>query len=302
MKKVFLFILIIASSLSTIACDICGCGLGNYYVGLLPQFSRSFIGLRYQFSKFHTRIKNNNAEYSNDLFETAEVWGGFNVGKKWQILAMVPFNIVNQNSDEGFSKNNGVGDVTVMANYKLFDHTFGTLNKKLINQQLWIGGGLKLATGKFSADKNDPAFIALANTQVGTGSTDFIFNVLYNININRLGFSNSVRYKINTANTDAYFFGNKFTSSSIAYYRVTKNKTTITPNAGLLYEQTAVNKLNSKIIDETGGYLLSTAAGMEINFGKITVGGNLQLPLQQNFANRQTVNQIKGMVHLTFAF
>ena len=302
MKKIIFFILITLFSLPTIACDICGCGVGNYYVGLLPQFSRSFIGVRYQFSKFHTSIKNSNTEYSNDLFETAEVWGGINLGKKWQLLGILPFNIINQKNDDGASETHGLGDVAVMVNYKLFDHISSTKNKKLITQQFWLGGGIKLATGKFSADKYDPAFIALANTQAGSGSTDFILNATYNISINKLGFSNSVRYKINTANKDVYFFGNKFTAGSIAYYRIAKNKTTITPNAGLLYEHTEANKLANKIVDETGGYLLSSSAGVEINVGKITVGGNFQLPLQQNFANAQTNTQIKGMLHVTFAF
>ena len=302
MKKVFLFIFIIVSSLSTIACDICGYGVGNYYVGLLPQFSRSFIGVRYQFSKFHTSIKNSNTEYSNDLFETAEVWGGINLGKKWQLLGIIPFNIINQKNDDGTYETHGLGDVAVMANYKLFDHISSTKNKKLITQQFWLGGGIKLATGKFSADKYDPAFIALANTQAGSGSTDFILNATYNININKLGFSNSIRYKINTANKDAYFFGNKFTAGSIAYYQFTKNNSTITPNAGLLYEHTEANKLANKIVDETGGYLLSCSADVEINFGKTTVGVNIQLPLQQNFANAQTNNRLKGMLHVTFSF
>lgn len=302
MKKIIFFILIILSFLPTIACDICGCGVGNYYVGLLPQFSRSFIGVRYQFSKFHTSIKDNNAEYSNDLFETAEVWGGINLGKKWQLLGIIPFNIINQKNDDGLTKTHGLGDVAVMVNYKFFDHTSATKNKKLISQQFWLGGGIKLGTGKFSADKNDPAFIAMANTQVGSGSTDFLLNAMYNININRWGFSNSVRYKINTANKWAYFFGNKFTASSIMYYGFTKNKITVTPTAGLLYDHTEMNKLANKIIDQTGGYLLSSSAGVEINFDKINTGFNVQLPLQQNFAQEQTVAQVKGMLHVTFVF
>ena len=97
------------------------------------------------------------------------------------------------------------------------------------------------------------------------------------------------------------FFGNKFSANSIAYYSFSKAKTTITPNAGLLYDHSGANKSANIKIAETGGYLLSTAAGVEVNFNKITIGCNAQLPLSQNFAKAQTNTKVKGMVHVTFS-
>ncbi|MEO5891657.1 MAG: hypothetical protein ABIQ31_15520 [Ferruginibacter sp.] len=52
---------------------------------------------------------------------------------------------------------------------------------------------------------------------------------------------------------------------------------------------------------ETGGYLLSTVAGVEVNFHKITVGYSVQLQFSQNFANEQTNTKLKGMLHVTFS-
>jgi hypothetical protein len=301
MKNIVITISIILFSFTASACEICGCGVGNYYIGLLPQFSRSFIGIRYQFSSFHTNIKGDPTQYSKDLFQTAEVWGGYNIGKRWQVLAILPFNFIHQASDDGTFNANGIGDIAVLGNYKVFNHSSATAGKKLITQQLWMGAGIKLATGKFNIDPNDPDLVALANTQVGSGSTDFMLNAMYNININRFGVNTSTRYKINTTNNDRYFFGNRFSANSIAYYAFTKAKTTITPNLGLLYEHSEANKSASEKIAETGGYLLSTAAGVEVNFNKITVGCNAQLPLSQNFAGEQTNTKVKGMLHVTFS-
>ncbi len=301
MKKIIITTVIFLCSFTAAnACEICGCGTGNYYIGLLPNFHKHFMGLRYQFSSFKTTMKDDPSQYSKDFFQTVELWGGINIGKRWQLLAIIPVNFIHQASDDGTTNNSGIGDIAVIANYKLFEKLSATQSKKLITQQLWIGGGVKLATGKFSVDPGDAALVALANTQTGSASTDYLLNAQYNISINTFGVSTGARYKINTANTDQYHFGNKFSANSFAYCSFGK-KTTITPNAGILYEYNNSNKLQSEKIDQTGGCLLSTAAGVEVNLNKITIGCNVQLPLVQNFSDGQTRTKVKGMLHVSFA-
>ena len=300
--KIITLIISLCLISSAYACEICGCGTGNYYIGLLPQFNKHFIGLRYQYSHFKTIMKEDASEYSNDHFQTVELWGGWNIGKKWQVLAIVPFNFIHQASDDGNSSNSGIGDIVVLANYKIFDKASSTASKKLVKQQLWLGAGAKLATGKFIVDQNDEPLVALANTQTGSASTDFIMNAMYNISINNFGVNTGARYKINTANNDQYFFGNKFSASSLAFYSIKKSGKIITPNAGLLFEHNDASKLNSEKIEMTGGHLFSTVAGVEVNINKVTVGFNAQLPLAQNFSDNQTKNKVKGMLHVTFAF
>ncbi len=301
MKKYTIFAMLILCTATSFACDICGCGVGNYYIGLLPQFSKSFLGIRYQFSKFRTNIKNDPSQYSKDLFQTVEVWGGINIGKRWQVLAMVPVNIIHQASDDGTLNRQGLGDIAVIGNYKVFNRVSATKSKKLISQTLWLGAGIKLATGKFNVDQNERDLAALANTQVGSGSTDFMLNAMYNISINRFGVTTSAQYKINTTNNDGYLFGNKLSASSIAYYTFKKNKTTIAPNVGLLYNHNEANKSAQQKIAETGGYMVATSAGVEVSFNKITLGCNAQLPIKQNFASEQTTTKVKGMLHVTFS-
>lgn len=303
MKKLTIIISIIFSSLiNATACEICGCGTGNYYIGLLPQFNNHFIGLRYQYSSFKTTMKDDATQYSNDRFQTPELWGGWNIGKKWQALAIVPFNFIHQESDDGTTANSGIGDIAMVGNYKILDIASSTDSKKLITQQLWLGAGIKIPTGKYIVDHNDEALVALANTQTGSGSTDFILNASYNISINNFGINTGGRYKINTANNDQYLFGNRFSANSFAYYSIRKKNTIITPNAGLLYDHSDANELNNEKIEMTGGYFFSTAAGLEVSVKKVTIGFNAQLPLSQNFSDNQTKAKVKGMIHVTFGF
>ena len=283
------------------ACEICGCGLGNYYIGIMPQFNHKFIGLRYQYRNFHTVMSDDPTQFSRDYYKTVELWAGWNIGKKWQILALLPYNYIHQVSDDGITNNQGLGDIAVMINYKVFDKTTVTHNGKSVAQQFWFGGGLKLPTGKFDIDASDPALIAVANIQTGSASTDFMLNAMYNMKVNKLGVNTSASYKINSSNRDKYVFGNKFSVNSLVYYAVRKGGLGITPNLGLMYENTSSNTLSKEKLAQTGGYLLSTSAGVELNFKNITIGANMQLPVNQNFSSGQTELKVRGMMHVTFS-
>lgn len=303
MKKIIAIILFSISAYTASPCEICGCGLGNYYMGILPHFSHRFAGVRYQFHSFKTRLTDDPTQFSNDFYQTYEVWTGWNLGKKWRLMTFLPFNINHQTSDEGTVNKSGLGDIALLASYKLIDLNDKKGNNRVM-QQLWIGGGLKLPTGKFEVDPADPDMAAMANSQIGSGSTDIMLNAMYNLNINKTGISTTLNYKINTANKDNYQFGNKLTAASFVSYSFTSTKSgvDIIPNAGLLYEHSAGNKIDNAKVNLTGGHLLLAAAGAEINFNKFAVGFNAQLPVAQNFAENQTKSKSKGMVHVSFSF
>lgn len=279
------------------ACEICGCGVGNYYIGLLPQFNHRFLGIRYHFNSFHTTLSDDPTQFSKDFYQTVELWGGWNIGNRFQLLAFVPYNFNHQFSDEGTSNRNGLGDVALLLNYKVV-----ALANKNLSQQLWIGGGVKLPTGAFTIDADDPDVAAIANGQVGSGSTDFFLNAMYNIRIGKFGVTTSANYKMNTGNKEDFKFGNKLAASSFAYVAFTAGNVIISPNAGLLYEHTEASDLQSAKVPLTGGHILNGSVGAEISFKNMAVGFNVQLPVAQNFAENQTKEKVKGMVHVSFAF
>lgn len=289
--------ILLLSLQQTFACEICGCGVGNFYLGLLPNFKSKFFGVRYQYMHYHTELANDKTQFSNDFYKTVELWSGINIGKKWQMLVFVPYRVNKQISDDGIKEQNGLGDISMLLNYNLLN-TRGNNN----SQQAWIGGGVKLATGKNNADITSAnANPGDVNWQSGTGSTDFLLNAAYNLSINRIGLNTSVNYKINTQNKDKYQYGNRFTANTFAYYKTRAIGLGLAPNIGVLYENAAANKLQKATVDQTGGNIVLASGGIEINFNKIAVGTNVQLPLTQNFAEGQTQAKVRGLVHLTVA-
>jgi hypothetical protein len=299
MKKVLFTLIAFLVFSCAEACEICGCGVGNYYIGILPQFNHRFFGLRYHFNSFHTRLNDYPTQFSDDFYQTIELWGGLNLGKRWQLLVLVPYNINHQVSDEGRKNLQGLGDIVLLANYKLLDLI--SANKR-VSQQLWLGAGIKLPTGKFEIPTSNPDVAAIANSQIGSGTTDIMLNSMYNIRIWRLGINSSASYKINSTNKQDYKFGNKTSASSFVYYVSAIGNVAISPNLGLIYEHSEPSQLRSNKVNLTGGYLLQGSIGTEISLGKIATGFNVQLPIRQNFASNQTKQNVKGMVHISFAF
>jgi hypothetical protein len=283
------------------ACEICGCGVNNYYIGILPQFTHKFFGVRYHFNSFRTQLLNDPSQFSKDFYQTIEIWGGWNIGKKFQVLALVPMNFNHQNSDEGITNHTGPGDIVLLVNYKVFDTRSGGGINNSVSQDLWIGGGIKLPTGKFEIEQNDPDVASMANGQLGSGSSDVLVNAMYNIHLPAVGISTTVSYKANSGNKYDYKFGNKFSAGSFIYYPKMISKSIVSPNLGILYEHTKKSILQNSKIDLTSGLLLQASAGIEVSFSNVAVGFNVQLPVAQNFAENQTREKIKGMLHVSLA-
>lgn len=294
MKKIFFSIILFLSIQQSFACEICGCSSGNYFIGPFAKFHKHFLGVRYTFRSFKSTMAMDETQYSKDFYQTTELTAGWNIGKKWQLLAFVPYNINKQNTDDGIKQVSGLGDVSMIANYKLFN-----TNTSRTAQQLWIGGGIKLATGQFNIDPT--AIVTTANNQPGTGTTDFLLNTMYIVKLNNWGINSSATYKIN-GTTDAYQTGNKLSATAFVY-RTFKYKSGISfnPNAGLLFETANASQLSKINIEATGGNSLSAAAGLEMNFNKIAVGFNAQLPLKENLSDKQTTTNLKGMIHVSFS-
>lgn len=299
MKKIILTGILFFTFTGLFACDICGCSAPGYFFGPFPQFRSHFYGVRYYFRSFNSQVKDDASQYSKDFYQTAEIWGGVNVGAKWQLMAFVPYNFNRQKSDDGTNTTNGIGDITLLANYKVLANSTQTKEGKNIRQQLLLGAGIKVPTGKFSADPEE--IIAGANNQPGSGSVDLLLNTVYTLQIQSWGMSGTLNYKINNS-ADNFRFGNTLHANLFAFKNFQTEKWTISPNIGFMYENLQANKLENLKVADTGGNALLGAVGVDINMSKITFGVNVQLPVAQNLSDGQTKILSRGVAHVTIAF
>jgi hypothetical protein len=276
-------------------------------MGLMPNFKSKFFGFRYHFADYHTQLADDITQHSNNYYNSIELRGGFNVGKNVRIMAFVPYYINKQIDDDGTTKTNGIGDISVMAQYKLWHSITQLSNNKAIKQELWIGGGIKLPTGIFNVNLADSSTtLSDINAQLGTGSTDFLLNGQYSLQYGRLGLNVSANYKLNTENSDKYKYGNKFSTNIIAFYHLGSSHLVISPNVGFGYENTDINKQRvdkvKQTVPFTGSHLVTAIAGVELNFKTIGFGVNVQLPASQDFADGQTQLRSKAMAHVSYSF
>jgi hypothetical protein len=91
MKRIILFFTIIFLTSGSFACPICGCGGTNTYMGLFPDFQTAFMGVRYNYAKYHTILFSDPSQFSTNYYNTMEIWGGANIGRNFQVLGFIPY-------------------------------------------------------------------------------------------------------------------------------------------------------------------------------------------------------------------
>ncbi len=309
MKKLLIVLILLISIKSSQACDICGCGVGGYYIGLLPDFSKRFIGIRYQFNQITTQLDihgNRTALTTDEKYQTMELWGAWNIGQRWRVLALVPYNF-NEKYTAGsdiLRKKNGIGDITLNGYYKLYEGSKSASNNKLIVQSLWLALGVKLPTGSYDAFEQQNAMATNPNIfQLGTGSIDFIPSLMYDIRIQDFGINMNASYKLNTENKDDYQYGNKIAGNASAYYKIALGPNSrIAPNVGLSFEKQGKDHSMGFKVDETGGHLLNASLGLEANFNRISVGASFQTPIHQDLGRGRIDAGNRMLTHLSYSF
>jgi hypothetical protein len=290
----------------TFACDICGCGVGSYYIGILPDFNKRFVGLRYQHKSLTSHLSpGGERSYltTDEKFHTLEVWGAWNVGKKFRLMYLLPLNGVVKINQGRSNRKMGLGDPAVLAYYNLAQHAKTTNNARRVVQSLWVGGGIKLPVGKYSAADKEQNAQQVNTFQLGTGSIDFSLNTMYDLRIQDAGININSTYKINMPNKQDYVYGNKWSSVLLGYYKLNASKLIrVSPNAGMMYEKSEQDYFKNQVQDASGGSMLLATYGVELTIKQMSVGVNMQHPLTQNLGKGIVRSRSRSMIHLSYGF
>lgn len=289
--------------MGTYACEICGCGNSNFQIGLLPNFNKGFIGIRYGYSKFNSAVRDDASEFSHDYYQTMEVWGGYNI-RKIQVMAFMPYVVSRKESDDGVTRTKGLGDFMVLLNYNVLSFTTSRSEEKTaIRNELFVGGGVKFPTGANQVDPSNPDFnIGDFNSQAGTGSFDYIVNATHNVMWNKSGIVTNLAYRVNTSNHQDYRFGNRAYASASFYYTFSPSVLKVKPNAGLSYQSNRTNVYQGAEVEESHGYNLNATIGVNVLRNKLGFNVMAFLPVAQNNYGGQTELKTRILAGITVSF
>lgn len=306
MNKIFLALLILLGTEAFFdntlyGCDGCGPSSGCNYVGVLPNFRKNFIGVRWNDRAFETspyKIRNN--EYSKlttDRYYAAEIWGRYFITSNWQTIALLPYAYHTRKEGNDLKTIKGLGDAVILSNYMVYA-TPDSLEKAW-SHVVQLGGGVKLPTGKYN--HADDGHVYHANFQLGSGSTDFMANAIYTLRYNRFGLRTDVGYKYNTSNTNNYRFGNRITNNnSLFYWGEFDGDNAVVPQIGLYQEFAAKDVSEGYFEQNTGGTTRLLTFATDVYYSRFSLGLNYMLPVQQPDYDYPTLMKHSFRINLNY--
>jgi hypothetical protein len=280
------------------ACDICGCGVGNFNPHMFPHLSKNFVSLNYYYRHYKTHLHDGGNEENKEYYHTIQLTAQYSPLKKLQLMGALPFQMNRQDGVHGYKTLNQVGDAVILANYRILDAYSTRAN---VRQTLLAGIGIKLPTGKYRYDHDDEGEVHNANFQAGSGSTDILLNSSYNIRLNKWVMSGGVTFKINGNNQESYRFGDRFLGVLQGKYIKDFGQVSLIPNFGISYEKLEMDKSHGVIVDHTGGYSFQANAGIDINNRRWAAGFLFQQPLSNKLAGGH-IHAMPGLnFHLSYS-
>lgn len=276
-------------------CDACGCSASGGSMGFSSMLNSNFVGVRY----FYQRYRSNDKLYTDspwheENFNTVQLWARIPVFKNVQVSVLAPFHFNNRATTSGKESISGMGDVTVMGMYKIYqthkDSTF-------LVHTLQLGAGIKMPVGKFDSANNgsvNPSF------QLGTGSWDYLLVSEYAVKRKNFGLNTMLNYIIKTENEKQYRFGNQFNYAGTLFYVWSKEKYSMAPQLGLAGEVYANNYQYGEKVRNTAGDILFGKFGLEFGKDKLSVGANTMLPINQNLTGGRVEASYRWSVNLNY--
>ena len=283
MKKSFISLFVLMVAYTSNACDICGCGVGNFNPYMFPHLAQKFISVGYNYRYYRSNAHNDlgNEMVNKEYYQSFSLAGQFTIARRIELMGYLPFQSNTQRGPEGNKSLNKLGDAIFLANYRVVDH-ISSDNK--LRQTVVAGGGIKLPTGNYQYEEGSEEEVDNPNFQAGTGSTDFLLNGSYSLRYKKIAVSTGITYKMNKSNKDDYRFGNRLLTVVQFKYVKDVGNISIIPNVGMVIEEMNEDKESGIVVDHTGGHNVQATFGLDVNNRKIAAGIFYNKPVAQNLA------------------
>lgn len=280
-----------------------GCDMCSLYLGLHPNQVNNGITIRYRNSIYNTSSAHihNGVSHGNQkqtrTFQTIELWGQFSLGRKIQVLLMLPYSM---NSVEEkhlvLDAYNHLGDIQTLARYQVFRSN----EESILTQRVVLGLGLKAPTGKYKEFSNE-GFLD-PHIQTGTGTWDMLYNIGYLAKYKNLSINEELLYRLNTTNSLNFKFANRFSSNTSFYYTYSKNELAVLPSIGYLLEYANMDLENYIYIQNSNGTAHYFSTGLDVYYKKYSLNLNYQKPIIENLRDEGSTNKRRVILGLGMNF
>lgn len=304
MKRIIFILLLVGLNVTnSYSCDVCGCSSGASYMGILPQFNKNIIGLRYRYRVFE---HNNSAASSTstgmaleDRFNTIELWTRLYLGKRWMLFGFLPYSFYKRIETDATENIQSIGDMSFQLNYLLLN-TGDSTDKKL-RQTLILGAGVKLPTGKYQQRDRFKNMFPLP-FQIGSGAYTLRANIIYTLRLKGFGWNNDVAFNYNFENELEYQLGNQLTWASTLFYWKKWMNISLLPNAGIFFEKLGKDSQYGFENQATGGQALFFTLGNDLYYKNIILGATAQVVGIQDTGIDQPMSKWRFMAQCSVLF
>lgn len=277
---VLILIILVFSTRTSSAQGCCSISFNSFEsIESKPLEKGSFkVGLSYWYINSSAYFNNNlkvpdplkRTALGNNLFLDVE----FGIFKNLSLSFSVPYSffyretIISEFSN--VYRNDGIGDVFALLKVNLVPNLFET------GSSFAAGLGVKLPTGKNTAESNG---IELPiDLQTGTGAFDFTLWSLFLYPFeNFISFSQSIMFRISTANPNGYKFGNELTANSS--FLVNLFKEYIFLNCTMRLQKRWKDKINEEIVVNSGRFLIELFSGFLFKIDNLNIKLSYGLPV-----------------------
>jgi len=296
--RIYLVGLLVAASLNSFACDVCGGGGSGNFQGVVPLFGQNQFAFRMNyFSAIHPL--GNSSGILEDHFLQSEFTFRKFTSKKMIYSVSVPMGINTRIGTARTSKIKGIGDIQLSASRILINTSDSSFRH--VKHILTVGLGTALPTGKYM--QRDETMLRLpANFQMGKGAYGYIFNLYYVFRRKNLGLALNAQERLYSANELSYQFGNSTALSAVAFYRLNLEdlRMTLTPQGGVAFENQNQDFSYGIAEVSTGGNQMWANIAVDAYSGRWAYGINFQQKIHSDIPSGEAESRMRMGIQVTY--